>query len=155
MYSQFKTLKNEVTYLIRTNKKEYYKQYFAKNKDNIKKIWKGIKEIINIKSKNFDHPTCLQVGDENITDAIAISNSFNDYFTSIADKILEKRKYEGTKTFRDFLSNRMVENFVFKDCDEEEIKLIISSLNVAKSSGPNSIPTNILLFAKRLYMYPT
>ena len=51
---------------------------------------------------------------------------------------------EGTKTFRDF----MVENFVFKDCDEEEIKLIISSLNVAKSSGPNSIPTDILLLLK-------
>ena len=39
-----KNLKKEVTYLIRTSKKEYYKQYFAKNKDNIKKIWKGIKD---------------------------------------------------------------------------------------------------------------
>ena len=148
MYTQFKTIKNEVTSLIRTSKKNYYKQYFAKNKDNIKKVWKGIKEIINIKSKNFDHPTCLQVGDINITDPVAISNSFNDYFTSIADKILEKRKYEGSKSFRDFLSNRMIEDFVFKDCDDDEIKSIISSLNVAKSSGPNSIPTHILLLLK-------
>ena len=61
---------------------------------------------------------------------------------------MEKRKYEGTKTFRDFLSNRLTENFVFKECDEDEIKSIISSLNVAKSSGPNSIPTNILLLLK-------
>ena len=85
----------------------------------------------------------MQDGDVTITDPTAISNSFNDYFTSIADKILEKRKYEGPKSFRDFLSNRMTENFVFKECDENEIKLIISSLDVAKSSGPNSIPTHM------------
>ena len=59
------------------------------NKNNLQKIWKGIKEIINIKSKNFDYPTCLQDGDDNNTDPIAISNYFNDYFTSIADVILK------------------------------------------------------------------
>ena len=151
---KFKSLKNEVTFLTRSGKKEYYKKYFAKNKDNIKKIWKGIKEIINIKSKNFDYPTCLQEGDTNITDPIAISNSFNDYFTSIADNILRKRKYEGSKSFRDFLANRLTENFVFKDCNENEINSIISSLNVAKSSGPNSIPTNILHLLKNHICIP-
>ena len=28
--------------------------------------------------------------------------SFNDYFTSIADEILKKRKYNGTKSYREF-----------------------------------------------------
>ena len=100
LYTKFKALKNEVTHLTRSGKKEYYKKYFNKNKDNIQKIWKGIKEIINIKSKNYDYPTCLQDGDVNITDPIAISYSFNNYFTSIADKILKKRKYEGSKSYR-------------------------------------------------------
>ena len=71
---QFKALKNEITFLTRSGKKEYYKNYFSENKDNLQKVWKGIKEIINIKSKNFDSPTCLQDGDVNITDPIAISN---------------------------------------------------------------------------------
>ena len=39
--------------------------------------------------KNFDQPTCIQVEDVNITDHTAICNSFNDYFTSIADEILK------------------------------------------------------------------
>ena len=94
---KFNDLKNEVTHLLRSSKKEFYKKYFTENKNNLQKVWKGIKEIINIKSKNFDHPTSLQIGDVNITDPIAISNCFNDYFTSVADKILEKRKYEGKK----------------------------------------------------------
>ena len=125
LYTKFKDLKNEVTQLTRSGKKEYYKKYFNKNKDNIQKIWKGIKEIINVKSKNYDYPTSLQDGDVNITDPIAVSNSFNEYFTSIADKILKKRKYEGSKSYRDFLANRLIENFVFKECDENEIQSII------------------------------
>ena len=147
-FNKFKSLKNEITYLMRTGKKEYYKKYFSENKNNIQKVWKGIKEIINIKSKNYDHPSCLQDGDINITDPLAISNSFNDYFTSIADNILKKRKYEGSKSFRDFLANRLLQNFAFKDCSESDIKSIISTLKVSKSSGPNSIPTHILLLLK-------
>ena len=132
LFGQFKMLKNEITHLTRTGKKSYYQKYFAENKDNLQKIWKGIKEIINIKSKNFDYPTCLQVGDVNITDPTAITNSFNDYFTSIADEIMKKRKYNGTKSYRDFMANRLIENFAFEECNENEIKSIISSLNVFK-----------------------
>ena len=105
----------------------------------------GIKEIINIKSKNFDYPTCLQAG---ATDPIATSNSFNDYFTSIADNIFANRKYDGTKLYRDFLANRLTEDFVFKECDENEIKSIISSFQISKSAGPNSIPTFLLHLLK-------
>ena len=148
LFDQFKTIKNEITHLIRTGKKAYYQNYFAENKDNLQKIWKGIKEIINIKSKNFDYPTCLQVRDVNITDPTAITNSFNDYFTSIADEILKKRKYNGTKSYRDFLANRLINNFVFDECNENEIKSIISSLDAFKSIGPNSIPTHILQLLK-------
>ena len=72
--AQFKALKNEITHLTRSGKKAYYNKYFADNKDNLKKVWKGIKEIINIKSKNYDYPTCIQNGDETITEPISISN---------------------------------------------------------------------------------
>ena len=148
LYDEFKAIKNEITFFTRSGKNAYYKKYFSENKNNLQKIWKGIKEIINIKSQNYDHPTCIEVGDDCITDPISISNSFNDYFTSIADNIIKKRKYNGTKSFRDFLANRMAENFTFDVCTEEEVKTIISSLNIAKSSGPNSIPTNILHLLK-------
>ena len=69
----------------------------------MKKIWQGIKDIVNIKSKNFDQPSCIQNGDKTITEPLEISNSFNKYFTSIADNILKKRKFTGSKSFRDYL----------------------------------------------------
>ena len=144
IYDEYKLLKNEVTFLTRDRKKAYYKKYFAENKKNLQKIWKGIKQLINIKSKNFDTPNCVEFGGKYITDPISISNSFNDYFTSVANDILSKRKYNGNKSFRDFLSNRLLEDFIFDDCDGAEIAKIISHMKSKKSSGPNSIPVFIL-----------
>ena len=46
---QFDKIKNERTALTRTNKEEYYQNYFNKHNANLKKIWSGIKDIINIR----------------------------------------------------------------------------------------------------------
>ena len=46
------------------------------------------------------------------------------------------------------MANRLIKNFVFEECNENEVKSIISTLNVSKSSGPNSIPTHILHLLK-------
>ena len=61
---------------------------------------------------------------------------------------MKKRKYNGTKSYRDFLSSRLLENFIFEEPTEHEIKSIVSSLKINKSSGPNSIPTHILHLLK-------
>ena len=143
-HTKYKKIKNEITFLIRSGKKKYYEKYFTDNKYNLKKVWKGIKQLINIKSKNFDTPTNIETDGKLITDPVLISNSFNEYFTSVADNILSKRKYQGSKSFRDFLSNRLLENFVFEECTIENIRDIIRAMNAGKSSGPNSIPTHIL-----------
>ena len=111
--------------MTRQSKKEYYQRYFTNNKKNLQKIWKGIKEIINIKSKNFDHPNSLLDGDRIITDPTDMANKFNNFFTSIADDILKKRKFEGNKSFRDYLSNPLPNSILLYDCDEVEIKSII------------------------------
>ena len=60
---KFQVVKNEVTHNTCNVKETIIKYIFAHNKDNLE----GIKEMINIKSKNFDRLTCLQSGDANIT----------------------------------------------------------------------------------------
>ena len=89
-YTQYKTQKNEITPLTRQSKKDYYNQYFTENTNNLQTIWKGIKEIINIKIKNLDHPTCIEENDS-ITDPKEIAESFNNYFTTIDEDILNNR----------------------------------------------------------------
>ena len=148
LLDQFKNLKNEITNMTRIGKKDFYEKYFTENKNNLKKIWKGIKDIINIKAKNFDQPTCILDGDKAETDPKNIANTFNKYFTSIADNILKKRKYEGKKSFKDYLPEPLPNSMALYLCDEEEIRLILSSIDLGKSYGPNSIPTEILHLLK-------
>ena len=74
--------------MILTKSSKLAKSHIMKNINNLKKIWLGIKEIINIKSKNYEVPTCIQVDNNMIIDPKKICNSFNDYFTNKADDIL-------------------------------------------------------------------
>ena len=75
----------KLQHLTKNSKKQYYETFFSANKNNLSKIWKGIKEIVNIKSKNVDQPTCLIENNKTITNPNEIANSFNQYFTSIAN----------------------------------------------------------------------
>ena len=54
----YKILRNQLTTLIKQNKNRFYEEYFTKNNKNLR-MMKGIKEIINVKSKSYDSPTCF------------------------------------------------------------------------------------------------
>ncbi len=144
IFKEFKNIKNDVTASTRASKKAYYQSYFTKHKQDLKKTWEGIREIINIKSKNYDHPTCITHDNKNITDPADIANKFNDYYTTVADNILDKRKYNGKQSFKIHLKNPLNNSITLYDCDETEVFDLILSIHPRKATGPNSIPTEIL-----------
>ena len=148
LHASYKELRNKLTSDTRFSKNEYYRKYFSDNKENLRKVWIGIKEIINVKSKSFDQPTTIQAGNTILTDPKDVANEFNSYFTSIADEILDKRKYEGNKSFRDYMSVSLCNSFVLRECNASEISVIIKGMNKNKASGPNSIPNEILHILK-------
>ena len=121
LLNEFKTMKNESTLLTRNSKKNYYEKYFSKNKENLRKTWQGIKEVINIKSKNFNTISCISDKNVSVTDPKAIANCFNKFYVSIADDILKKRKYTGKKAYKDFLKNPLNNTFILTEC--EPVKL--------------------------------
>ena len=63
---------------------------------------------------------------------------------------MKERKYEGNPNdqFTDFLMPPLDTSFLFTECNENEIKALINSLNPNKASGPNSIPTFVLHLLK-------
>ena len=144
LYTEYKISKNNLLQSTRNSKKLFFQNYFARHNKNVKKIWEGIKQIINVKARNIDQPTCLINDDETLTDPTKVAESFNNYFSSIADNLLNERKYNGNASFRDYLRNPLANSFVIHPCDEHEIKDLIKQLEPNKSLGPNSIPTNIL-----------
>ena len=87
IHTEYKKLRNKLNELIELSKKNYYGKYFTEHSNNIKKIWIGIKEIVNIKPKDNNAPSCIEIGNQVITDNIDICNKFNNYFSTVADNI--------------------------------------------------------------------
>ena len=156
LHDEYKQLKNNITDLTRRKEKEHYDTYFTTNKKNLQMIWKGIKEVINIKSKSFSQPNCIieKGTNKTITEPKEIATSFNKYFTSIAEDILNKRKYTGNKNHKEYLRNPNRSTFAVYECDPVEVENLITQLNPNKKSGPKSIPVNILQMLKKDISYP-
>ena len=76
-----------------------------------------------------------------------MSNFFNNFFTSIAEKTKSNIKFS-SKHYTDYLSNTNTTAFFLSPTDKNEISVIIYSLDSHKSFGPNSIPEEILKFLK-------
>ena len=110
-----------VNIIINDSKKQHYINFFHDSNTNLRKVWQGIKEIINIKSKNCSVPKCLVEKDKTITVSKDIAENFNSYFSTIASTILEERKYEGNKSFNDFLQSPLLCSLVFDLADEMEV----------------------------------
>ena len=104
IYKEYKTLRNQIISLKKESKNTCYTDYFNKNKSNIRNLWKGINQLVNVKSKSYDNPTCLlDKNGDSITDPTDIASNFNTYFTSVAEIILDEQKYTGDGNFRKYL----------------------------------------------------
>ena len=94
------------------------------------------------KSNNDSSTSIIHEGNF-IADPLSIANVFNDFFSTVAQKVQSKIKFS-RKSFSDFLPPNIHESIILSQITEDEISKIISSLNSSKSTGPNSIPTKIL-----------
>ena len=71
--------------MTKKSKENYYKEYFQENKNNLIKVWKGIKDIILIKNITVQ-PTFLKIDDRLTTNNKKIADGFNNFFGTIAQK---------------------------------------------------------------------
>ena len=85
-YKEYKDYRNLLFTVLKQNKNNYFNDYFESNWNSIKNSWKGIKSIITIKDFSDDIPKSLSVNGVTISNPLAISNIFNNYFSLIAGK---------------------------------------------------------------------
>ena len=120
-----------------------YQTFFIEHKHNLCKTWNGIKSIINVSKKSTRPVNCLSINDKEETDPLTIADSFNTFFSTVAQKI-ENKIIKTDKHFKDYLKNPVHDSFFLRPTDPEEIKKELQKMNSHKAYGPNSIPTNIL-----------
>ena len=110
---------------MKQSKKNYYAEYFENNWNNIKNTWKEIKTIISIENITTTVLHSIEFNNKTITVPTAMSNVFNNYFTSIAKKTNSNINFL-VKHYTDYLSYSNTNTFFLTPTDKNEISLIIS-----------------------------
>ena len=87
----FQTYSKILKSTIRKAKSNYYHSQFQLFKNDMRKTWTTINELLNKNKKKTEFPDKFLIGDELISDKSLIVNKLNQYFVEIgatfADKI--------------------------------------------------------------------
>ena len=147
LHIKYKSYRNMLSTLMKKSKQNYFTKLFENILKNIKNTWKGIKSMISMKSSFSNIPTLLTFQNGSIDNSERIANIFNNYFSTVVEKTQAKIKHSHKK-YTDYLSNENPDTFFVSPTNKEEIKFILSSLNINKSTGLCSIPSKVLNILK-------
>ena len=151
IYNQYKTIRNNATYLKRQSKINFYKDYFEKNKNKSSMLWKGIRAIVNINNSSKKDIKLINDKGKNVSDPKIIAELFNDYFINIGPNIdnkINKAKHH----YKEYMSKVFVnESFFLTPVTSSEVFNIIQAFDMNKSLGLNSLPIYILKIANTIF----
>ena len=141
LIEQNKTLKS----LIRKAKRDYYQYEFDKNKNNMKKTWETISDVLN-KSKVYkDFPSYFSINGNNISSTNDIAKYFNNFFINVGPKLANEINTNGKLPYSHYLNSINVNtSFKFKTVNETEIEKIIRNLKPKYSAGYDNISSVLL-----------
>ena len=133
---------------IRQAKLDYYQKSFSNFKNDVKKTWQLINQIISKTSKKHDFPKSFLVNGSYITDKTEIANEFNKYFIHIGPQLAAGISVDTEKTFKDYLNCCHDDDFAFKNVDNSTVLKVIDSLKSKVSSGSDKISNKLLKHVK-------
>ena len=149
----YNIFRNRVNRELKKSKKTYYAAYFEEHSKNIKKIWEGIRSIVNAKNSGTIKIAQLNVNGKVIDNPKQIVNEVNYFFVNVGP-ITEKEVPKVPNLSPElFLKNRNQFNFIIAHISNEEVMEIIKSLQ-NKATGPSTIPLKLLHIVADLIVFP-
>ena len=94
-----KKLRNSVVKDIKNCKSNYLKNYFLCNKDNMRKIWSGIRSIINVGKVKDDYIATLLENGKLIYNPSAIARTLNNVFVNVGENMDKVLSHESLSCF--------------------------------------------------------
>ena len=123
------------------------------NKAKTKEIWKGIKQLMCLKSKGSTSPSKLIINEHEITNDKAVADHLKKFFSNIG-KNLASAVPKPNASFNCYLDKPQASSFFLSPTNSTEIESIIMSLSSNKASGPFSISTSLLKTLKGVLYIP-
>ena len=106
----YKKFRNRVANELKASRSVNHNRYFQTHKDYIRKLWSGIRSIINIKQNVDFQVSQLTVNNIEVTDLPKIASEFNTYFTNVPKQV-DKGIPFTRKSPMDYLQNRVDNSF--------------------------------------------
>ena len=154
MLKLYKKYRNLIVVLLRKSKILHFRDYFQQNSANIKKMWDGVKSIIQTsRRKSQFTPRRITSNGHDVSSPKDIASAFNEHFSSIG-KNLDSRIPTARHDFSYYLKSNVINNMFLADTTAEEVSKIIDGIQTSKASGPNSIPPRLLKMAGALISHP-
>ena len=137
---KFKVYRNRLNSLLRKTEREYHNTLFHDNKNNLRKLWSLIRNVINKKNNNKSvNRFCID--NKITTDNHIIANSFNKFFVNIGSN-LAKSIPNISKSPISYMSSNTDSIFVMPVL-ADEVRNIVLSLNNS-SPGWDEISPQII-----------
>ena len=150
----FQTYNRILKSTIRYAKIKYYQNQFHLYKNDMRKTWSTINEIINKTKQKKEFPESFMLEGQSIYDKSVIANEFNNFFVNIGPNLADKISTPPNKSHKDYLKNNFSHDFAFKQVDENKVIEIIDSLKSKNTSGHDLISTKLLKYVKNEVAYP-
>ena len=128
--TKYKEYRKCLLRLLSIEERNHYNDLMVKYKNNMKKSWKSIKEIIN-KKKVEKAPISFMIDKKSCDDKKVISESFNRYFLNIGPTLAKDIPHSDQNPNMYVKNNK--NSMHVKDVTQEEIQSIVKNL---KDSSP-------------------
>ena len=129
--------------LIKEAKELYYKSEFAKHKNDSKKTWDIINNIIKKKAAS-SFPEYIKHNDHKISDLNLVTNHFNEYFNSIGSSLAATINNTNKYNFTSYLTDKTDDTFSFNTINDKTVLEIIQNFRTKNRSGHDRISSKLL-----------
>ena len=144
----YKQYRNKLQSLIRNLEREHYKMLFEQNKNNLKKSWSIIKNLINKNAKKSTRSS-FKISGRVVKNPEIISNSFNEFYINIGKNLAAKIPSNDISP-TSYIKDRNEHSMYLQPTDTTEISHIIKNLKES-SAGYDEIQAKVVK-ASLLYL---
>jgi hypothetical protein len=146
----YKRYRNYLSKLLSITERNHYNELLKQNKQNTRKLWSIIKEVIN-KKKNYSSPSEFKISGKLESKKDVIANAFNCYFNNIGKELAQK--IPNTEISPLSLIQRNPRSIAIEPVDTQEVIRIVSALKNA-SAGCDGVHSKVVKETLHFYLTP-
>ena len=137
-HSLYKQFRNKLNILMRKVEREYYDKELLIHKNNLRKSWEIIKEVIN-KKKKVDLPDKFNIEDVMVTDKLEIALNFNNFYVNIGKKLSNDIPTNSGDPLL-YIKTQVPDSIFLESVDESEIISICKNMKDCSSGWDQILP---------------